>query len=80
MSFVMSILFATDLHFPRFHRIFALAREARVCFPFLMQKSEPAPTDPPSPLKGGFAIHLFAGRMPPLRGMGELLRGLLVDL
>ncbi|EJP31355.1 hypothetical protein HMPREF1146_2162 [Prevotella sp. MSX73] len=39
MSFVLSILFAADLHFPRFHRIFALAREARKCFPFFSFQS-----------------------------------------
>ena len=26
--------------------------------------------DPPSPLKGDFAIHLFAGMKPPFRGDG----------
>ncbi len=25
--------------------------------------------DPPYPLKGGFAIHLFAGMKPPFRGV-----------
>ena len=50
MSFVLSILFAADLHFPRFHRIFALAREARKCFPFLVSN----PSKDSQPPERGF--------------------------
>ena len=52
---LMSEVFATHLHSGKSCSIFALAREARKCFPFLV--SNP-PTDPQPP-EGGFSFLLW---------------------